>query len=89
LVISSIAANWGAAPQNLPFPWGDHSPCLTMLLEITRVSLPNGTPHSVQQMVDESDRQHTDGQTDHATVTSVATGGITYSDRCIKINSIT
>ena len=47
LAIGGIAANWGFRPPNIPFQWGDRSPCLTQCYLGLQECPCQMAPHSV------------------------------------------
>jgi len=76
--------DWGFRPPNLLFlpVRGPGSVSITMLPGTTRVSLPNGISFrqtALAGCTSVTDDRHTYRRTDHATVTSVAVGGIAFS----------
>jgi len=92
LSFGGIAANWGESDWGFrlpifPFPWRSGSLSNTLLLGITRVTLPNGIsfrPTTLAGCTSVKDAIqkyiYTYRRTDHATVTSVAIDGTVISD---------
>jgi len=86
LAISGIAANWEFRFPKSLLPVGAGPLFSTILPGTTRVSLPNGIsfrPTTLARCTSVADDKHTyihtDGRTDHATVTSVAIGRLAES----------